>query len=929
MFEAYELGIKHEFPVVLGSEFYFEGLKDERKLGHLILLAKNNKGFENLFRIQKEAYDNMYYKPRVNMDMLNKYNEGLICTTACVANQISRCILNNDIVNALAHLIDLKQIFGDDLYIEVQSREHKDQKKVNEQLLKWSKEYKIKPIITTDIHYVNEEDSVVHEVLLAIQQQKKMSDKNRWHFEDNEYWLKTEEEMKRSVPYISNEDFNECFKNTCEIVDKCHVTIERKDHLPKFLPTKEEEDEALHDLTMQKYLTRIKDRGECNDEFYQDLHKELDVIKETGYSGYFMIVQEYINWAKQNGILVGDGRGSGCGSKVVYDIGITEVNPQKYDLLFERFLSIGREPDIDSDFSDINAVFEHLQDRYGKDNVARVGAFNRFTCKSATRKVMSIYGFPQQEITKIVKMMPDRLHFTLEEAMNENKDFKKFMETHHNIYLCVNRFENIMSHLSTHAGGVVICEDLAGKLPLMKQSEDKDKWIIALDKHIVEDLNHYKFDILGLNSLSLLKDTQDFTGIIDWSKVDFDDEKVYDMLCSGNVLGVFQLSEQQQKVMEQQPRNFDDLIAINALVRPGVADWSEYIARRTGKTEYDCYGSYLESTHGLIVYQEQYLLLANQYAGWELAYSDKHIRKNNDIVNDIELKAKFINDGIQLEHSVELLEEIWNEIVNIVSGGYGFNKSHATSYAVIAFQTAYLKCYYPKEFYSAYLSMNVDDGTEIRKIKNELNKLHIKLLPPDINTSTDKFKPVNDGIQLALNSIKGVGGSVLYEVNRLKPIISFEDFMKRRIPKMVRITSLQALIKAGAFDFDNDNRYELLLKLDENATKQSNANYEKEAYGFYVTESPCDDIQYKSIDDVNASDVLTTVGEITSIREIRDKNGNEMAFVTAVNSKDILNLVVFASVWKNTDVQENDFVLIIGKKDRTSLLVNKLERLEV
>ena len=298
---------------------------------------------------------------------------------------------------------------------------------------------------------------------------------------------------------------------------------------------------------MQKYETRIKDRQEDNREFFLDLANELAVIDETGYSGYFLIVQEYINWAKEQGILVGDGRGSGAGSKVAYTLGITEVNPQKYGLLFERFLAPGRTPDFDVDFSDIDAVYKHLQDVYGSDNVARVGAFNRFTAKSALRKVMGIYGFSQTEISKVISYMPDKLHFTLAEAIEYSPELEQWLESHKNIYHAVEKMEGIISHFSTHAGGVIIWDGLTKLLPVMIDKKDEDKLVVAYDKIIIEDLGFYKFDILGLNSLTLLKDTLDYTPQINWETVDFEDENIYKMLCEGDVLGIFQLSIRQIK----------------------------------------------------------------------------------------------------------------------------------------------------------------------------------------------------------------------------------------------------------------------------------------------------------------------------------------------------------------------------------------------
>ena len=346
LYEAWKLGKEKNFNVLLGEEFYFQNA--DGKNGHIILIAENQKGLSNIFKLQELANDNFYYKPRINMEMLQKYNEGLICTTACIANQVAQYFLKDEKILALNHLLELGKIFEDRLYIELQSSTVDDVIKTNKFLLETAKTYGYKYIITNDVHYVDEEDYDVHEVLLCVQQKKKMSDEKRWKFEKNDYWLKSQEEIEKYMPYLTREEFDTAYSYIDEITERCAgVNFERGNYLPKWYNSNNlTEDECLEKEVWTNYTTRIRERDECNQDFTNDLNKELKVIQEEGYSGYFMIVQEYIQWAKQNGILVGDGRGSGAGSKVAYTIGITEVNPQKYDLLFERFLSHGREPDL-------------------------------------------------------------------------------------------------------------------------------------------------------------------------------------------------------------------------------------------------------------------------------------------------------------------------------------------------------------------------------------------------------------------------------------------------------------------------------------------------------------------------------------------------------------------------------------------------------
>lgn len=926
LYEAWQLGKEKDFNVLLGEEFYFQNA--DGKNGHIILIAENQKGLSNIFKLQELANDNFYYKPRINMEMLQKYNEGLVCTTACIANQVAQYFLKDEKILALGHLLELGKIFEDRLYIELQSSTVDDVIKTNKFLLETAKKYNYKYIITNDVHYVDEEDYDVHEVLLCVQQKKKMSDEKRWKFEKNDYWLKSQEEIEEYMPYLTREDFDTAYNYIDEIVNRCSgVEFERGNYLPKWYDeTGLSEDECLEKEVWNNYTTRIKDRNECNENFIKDLNKEIKVIEEEGYSGYFMIVQEYIMWAKNNGILVGDGRGSGAGSKVAYTIGITEVNPQKYDLLFERFLSHGREPDFDVDFSDIDAVFRHLQDKYGKKNVARVGAFNRFTCKSAIRKIMGVYGYSQKAIKNIVDDLPNEGQCTIDEALQSSKLIKEFFKQNEHILQCVRKLEGCLSHMSTHAGGVIICEGLTEKLPVWTMAEDREKLIVGFDKKIIEALGHYKFDVLGLNYLTLMKNALDnIDEEIDWAKVDFEDQNIYDMLSSGDVFGVFQLSEQKDKVMEQKPCCFEDLIAINALIRPGVGDWNEYIKLRNSGFDKSTVQPYMESTCGLIVYQDQYLLLAQTYAGWDIAFSDKHIRKNKDIKNDHKLREQFISDTISRGYDESTATQIWNSIEEVVAGGYGFNRAHSTSYAKLSYQTAYLKYYYPAAFYTACLTANQGEAEILNKIRELVEKAGINLVTPDINIGSNNFTIHDNEIMFALTAINGVGEAAYKSIINMRPIKSFDDFMKRRVPKDVKSNTVIALIKAGAFDFDTTDRNQLMFEMTGEKYKIPNYVYEKECFGFYITKAPYDKYDVKPLDDYTDGQFVTTVAEITQVSERNDRNGNKMAFVSGVNKNGNIRFIFFSSVWKNNKVQEDQMYIIKGRKDKDSILVNSVE----
>lgn len=920
LFKAWKLGKKHDFNMLLGEEFYFDNKSEVLKTGHLILIAKNEKGLENIFRLQAAAQNNFYYKPRIDFEMLQEFNEGLICTTACITNAVGQLILHGENDMALQHILKLKKIFGDDLYVELQSSSLPEVRKVNEVLEDFIIGYDLKCIVTTDIHYVYKSDYEIHEIWLAMQQQKKMSDPKRWRFETNDYYLKSEKEMKDGLN-VSEEVWEKCCNNISEIFEKCKgVDFQISDHLPHLYPSKSEEDMELENRTWEGYINKVAARGENNKKFASDIHKELKVIEETGYSGYFLVVQEYIKWARENGIQVSDGRGSGAGCKVAYALDIHDVNPDEENLLFERFLTPGRTPDVDADFSDIDAVFRHLQDKYGKTNVARVGAYTTFTCKAGLRKLMSTFGFNTKDINSIIKLLPDDLKFTLEEAISRSAELKKWLSSHQLIYTALSRLEGIVEHHSTHAGGVVICKDLTSLLPVMTNSDDREKLIIALDKKEIEELGHYKFDILGLESLTVMQNAIEYVDGYDKHSIDYEDPNIYEMLCSGDVLGVFQLADQRDKVVEQHPTCFKDLIAINALIRPGVCDWKEYMKERNSHTEKDVL-PFMQETHGLIVYQEQYLLLAQHYAGWDLAFSDNHIRKNKNLANDVELKEKWMKD-------TNGMEDLWNQIVSIVGRGYSFNKSHATAYAKLSFQTAYMKYYHPKEFYAALLTQKINDVDKLSQIIKKVQSLGVSIINPDINISTDRFIPTDKGIMMPINSVKGVGGSAVYEVNRLRPIQDFDDFIARRIPKFIKRTTIVSLIYAGAFDFTGKSKKELLDRFEEDIEHEElkSYEYEKMAFGFYLTATPFDEYyvpEFNSLPDGNAM----TIVEITELKERLDKKGRTMAFATGINNTDSIKLIFFSSIWGNVSLEEGEIVFIKGKKDKGSLLVNTVEKL--
>lgn len=968
-----EYGIKPIF----GSEFYFF---DERleKRGHLLILAKNNNGLRNIYKMQEIAYkDLFYYKPRINMEVLMEHSADIIVTSACLANQIPQSILTGDLDIARDFALEFKNILGDRFYLEVQATSVPEQYIVNKALVKMSRELNIPLVATNDVHYPLKEDGELkkalakdskgeeheveystHDVLLAIQVRKLLTDEDRFAFSHQDFWLKSRKEMEEGFSNYSSDEIESLHKaidNTLVIADRCNARIEKENYLPHFhtIPDTKSEEELLREMVTEKYKDNIIDKGMHNEEYMKDVFHELDVITDEGYSGYFLIVQDYINKARENGIVVGDGRGSGAGSKVAQILDISKINPQEFNLLFERFLAHGRVPDFDTDFSDIDAVFEYLVEMYGKDNVGRIKTFGTLAPKASVRRVFSAFGHTQALMAQINGSMPTRPSFTLEEAFKESNQLREFREEYAKEFAVVESLEGVISHTAQHAGGVVIWDRLSDVLPVTTNSDDRDKLIVGFDMDTLEEIGHFKFDILGLQTLEVIERALDYieedTGsYIDLDSIDFEVPGVYKMLSSGDVSGVFQLEEQSTKVMEQSPKTFEDLIAINALIRPGIGDWNRYLRRRSKEEEYTIHEDrrdYLEETEGIITYQEQFLLDCNVFAGWGIAYADKMVRKNKSIKSDKELKDKFYSDSEANGYDLDVIERVWSEICDAVDGGYSFNKSHSTSYARLTYKTAWIKYHYPKEFYSALMTQNAKDQAKVSDLIAEVKQRSIPILPPDINISGSDFHATKDGIRYQLSAITGIGNSAMKAIEELRPIKDLDDLVGRSRRADVRSNVVVNLIKAGVFDYQNDNRVQLLNHFYDliggkqeripegmwSATARS--LFEKESLGVYLSSHPMEKYGYASLESFEDDKVAIIGGEVIEVSRINDRKGNPMAFVEVDTEYGVVKCVVFSYVWNNKHMNtqevmsEGNLIEIRGKRSGNDILPNQIERL--
>lgn len=927
---------------ILGTEFY---ITTEYGRGHLIALAMDNEGWGNILKLQRYAFSSkaFNYKPCVDIKSLKKYNKGIIITSACIANPIGYLILSGREEEALEMAVQFQDIFGDRFYIELQSSTTERQHVANIGLMQIANKIGAEMILTNDCHYVEKEDAYAHEVLLAVQTKAKMAEtEKRFRFDTEGYYFKNYQEMllDSNVPLHIAE---RALANTLEIAERCNATIERGLYFPSYhaLPKGQDGESTLRKMVTKNYKRNIIDAGLHFQEFADDVTGELQVICSEGFADYFLIVQDIVNYARRNGI-ISSIRGSGASSKTAFTLGISEVNPDPFNLLFERFLSNGRIPDFDIDLSDRDTVIDYLIKTYGHKNVAVVGSFNYLTTKAVIRKVLTAFDYPSYYITSLTKPI-DELGDTLEDALKKSKPFYNHCKKNPEEMKVIFKLNGVISHASTHAGGVIIYPNIADMVPIRTLGEDRNKLIAYTDKKVLEWLGHVKFDLLGVESLTSYADTvksieKDTGERVSLYNIDFNDQDVYKELAKGDVSGIFQLANQAHLLIEQQPNCFEDIIAVNALLRPGVGDWNEYIARRRGK-KYELHPlrrPYLGETFGIIAYQEQYEMDCKTFAGWTIAYADKHVRKNYNLKSDIELTQQFIRDGMSRGFSEELLTRVWSEVVQAASDGYSFNKSHATCYAFISYQSAWLKFHHPSHFYSGLMTKEGADQDTLANLIAEARRRGIEIMPPDINISTNNFTATANKIFYRLTSITQVGDGAIKAILQARPIKSIEDLISRTTRTQVKTNVIMNLIKSGCFDYENPNRFksieqaQKILDIEVEShpefNKVNKAVMEKQSLGVYLSSHPLDQYHYEPFYEIKDNTETVIAGEIIEIAERKDKNGNMMAFITLSNQYGNVKCLVFSNSWKGKLKETfifNQFVAVSGRKSGTSLLINK------
>ena len=822
-----------EVYVAPGSRFDRENVKGEDRYNHLVLLAENNTGYANLMKIVSIGFtEGFYYKPRVDMEVLEKYHEGIIALSACLAGIVAANLRQGFYEEAKKEALRLAGIFGPDhFYLELQDHGIDAQKTVNQGLLRMSQETGLELVATNDVHYIRAEDAEAHDILLCIQTQHKVQDEDRMRYEGGQFYLKSEEEMLALFPYAK-----EAVENTSKIAERCHVEIEfGKYKLPHFdVPEGYTSWEYLKHLCYEGIHRRYED---VTPQIKERLDYELNTIKSMGFVDYFLIVWDFIHHSREQGIIVGPGRGSAAGSIVAYSLEITNIDPLAFDLLFERFLNPERVtmPDIDVDFcyERRQEVIDYVTEKYGRDHVAQIVTFGTMAARGVIRDVGRALDMPYSYVDTIAKSVPMEKDITIAKAIDQNADLRKLYNTDEQTkYLLdmAQKLEGLPRHTSIHAAGVVIApEPVDHYVPLSKGSEGNVTTQYTMTT--LEELGLLKMDFLGLRTLTVVQNAAKMCGMTDddMLHLNLEDENVWKLISSGRTEGIFQLESagMKQFMKELQPESMAEIVAGISLYRPGPMDFiPQYIEGRNNRDSitYDCpqLEPILATTYGCIVYQEQVMEIVRSLAGYSYGRSDlvrramskkkakvMEAERHNFVYGNEEEGVKgCIANGI----SEETANKIYDEMISFAA--YAFNKSHAAAYGMVTFQTAWLKCYHPVEFMASLLTSVKENTGKIVEYVMECRRMEIDILPPDVNEGYSHFSVSDGKIRYALSAIKGIGtgviNNIVQERERGGRFVSMQDFMRRLTSKEVNKSSIESFIKAGAFDSLGGNRRQKL-----------------------------------------------------------------------------------------------------------------------
>ncbi|CAG7646689.1 DNA polymerase III subunit alpha [Paenibacillus solanacearum] len=844
-----ERGIKP----IIGCEVYYtagsirqKGTRQEQPIYHLILLAKNMTGYQNLMKLVSIAHlEGYHYKPRIDPELLARHAEGLICTSSCLGSEVSQHLLHGKYDEAKAAALRYRDIFGSDFYLELQDHGLSEQKKVLQEMLRLSRDTGIPLVATNDVHYVREPEHEVQDILICIGTGKTVDDEERLKFHSSQLYLKSADEMARLFPHVP-----EALANTAAIAKQCHLELEfGRSILPQFEPIPEgmSAGEYLAELCREGVVQRYSLSEEWQDESWRQgvlerLEYELSVIERMGYSDYFLIVWDFIRFAHENGIATGPGRGSSAGSLVAYVLRITDVDPIRYRLLFERFLNPERVsmPDIDIDFSDLrrDEVIDYVVGKYGRDRVAQIITFGTMAAKAAVRDVGRVLNIPFGEVDRAAKLIPHQLGMTLSEALQASPELKALAaaqpKTAELLKLAM-KVEGMPRHASTHAAGVIISrEPLTQYVPLQEGTEQTALTQYAMEH--LESIGLLKMDFLGLRTLSIIERTLEWIReqmgeTLDWTNIPMDDPATYELLCRGDTTGVFQLESpgMRRVLKELRPSGFEDIISVNALYRPGPMEFiPKFIEYKHGTEQVEYPHPLLEpilrDTYGIIVYQEQIMQIASLMAGFSLGEADllrRAVSKKKREVLDEE-RAHFVKGSLGQGYTEAEANKVYDMIVRFAD--YGFPRAHATAYGVLAFQTAYLKTHYPVHFMASMLTAVMGSHHKVAEYVDECRRMGIPVLPPDVNESGFLFTPLPsqpDGkpaIRFGLAAIKNVGTHAIESIiseRRSGPYTSLIDFCRRVDLRVCNKRVMESLVQGGAFDSLPGHRAQLLAMLED------------------------------------------------------------------------------------------------------------------
>ena len=850
--EFYTTAQKSDVQPIIGCEFYLtpSGIQDQSDPTryHQVLLAKNQTGYENLMQLSSTSFlEGFYYKPRIDLDLLRKHHEGLVATTCCLQGQVPQMILNQGEAAAQEKFEEYLDIFGDDYYIEIQDHDIDDQHTVNEVLLQWGRAYDVEVLATNDVHYVNQQDHEAQDILLCLQTGDDYNDPNRMRFSNDQFYLKDSGGMMEALTGIPEEFQREALVNTNKVADKCAFDLPMGDLLMPHYPIPdgfEDMDGYLRHLTFERAKERYGDP--LPQTVVNRLNHELGIIADEGYSGYFLIVQDFTDAARELDVRVGPGRGSAAGSCVSYCLGITNVDPLEYDLLFERFLNPERVsmPDIDIDFDDRGRekVIDYVVEKYGQENVCQIVTFGTMGAKTAVRDVSRVLDIPLDRADEIAKMIPDGPGVDLEQAFDENPDFRALKDANNPEVSKMMQYAEVLEgsvrHTGVHAAGVIIAPgEISDYVPVsVAKSKGEEVVTTQYDGDWVEEFGLLKMDFLGLKTLTLIEDavelvedTRDVDLNID--DIPLDDEATFELFQRGDTVSIFQFEStgMREHLRKLKPTEIGDLIAMNALYRPGpMENIPTYVARKHGREEVEyphpLLEDILEPTYGIAVFQEQVMQMARELAGFSLGEADILRRAMGKKKEKLMRKQreKFIK-GCESENGIP--EDEADELFDIINefAGYGFNKSHSAAYSLVAYRTAYLKAHYPPEFMAAAMTNEMDNTDKLSKVLEEARSMGLEVLPPSINRSQSRFTVEQgpDGayrVRFGLAAIKNAGEKAINALIDAReehgPFDSIFDLTKNVDLGTVNKRTLEALAQAGALDDLEGHRAQLMEIMD-------------------------------------------------------------------------------------------------------------------